>query len=248
MNRALVILFLIAISAPLTLNLVGVDGADAANENREMAPFPHWADTWQSATEYPDGFARWFEDHFGLRARLVRWFGEGRLFVLGVSPSSAVIKGRGRWLFYADDSGLDDYIGQQALTAAERAAWRESLVRAQDWLRRRGVAYVFTIAPDKHVIYPEYMPSSIRRTGSVSRMDQVYAALADTPVVAIDTRKALLEAKARERIYYITDTHWNERGALVAYRTIIEAVRQQVPSVAPAWNRNDSQALASWPK
>src|SRR5437016_4306621 len=104
MNRALVILFLIAISAPLTLNLVGVD---AANENRGMAPFPHWADTWQSATEYPDGFARWFEDHFGLRARLVRWFGEGRLFVLGVSPSSAVIKGRGRWLFYADDSGLD---------------------------------------------------------------------------------------------------------------------------------------------
>jgi hypothetical protein len=243
MNRALVVLFLIVISAPLTLNLVGVDGADPANENREMAPFPDRPGTWRSVTEYPNAFAHWFEDHFGLRARLVRWFGEGRLFVLGVSPSSVVIKGRDGWLFYADDSGLDDYISNQPLTVAERAAWRESLVRAQDWLHKRSVAYVFTIAPDKHVIYPEYMPRSIRPTGSVSRMDQVYAALADTAVIAIDTRKTLLEAKSRERLYYITDTHWNERGALVAYQAVIEAVRQQVPSVPPAWNRDDFDSI-----
>jgi alginate O-acetyltransferase complex protein AlgJ len=239
MNRALVLLFIIVISIPLAFTLAGVDGADPANENREMAPFPQRPATWQSAKDYPDAFVHWFEDHFGLRARLVRWFGESRLFGLGVSPSSTVIKGLDGWLFYGDDNGLDDFISRQPLTTGETEAWRESLVRAENWLHRRAVAYVFTIAPDKPVIYPEHMPPTIRRTGSVSRTDQVYAALAGTPVVAIDTRQALLEAKPRERLYYMTDTHWNQRGALVAYQAIIEAVRRQVPSVPPAWTRDD---------
>ncbi len=239
MNRAVVLLFLAVISTPLALNVLGVDGADPSNENREMAPAPHWTGTWQSAKEYPEAFGRWFEDHFGLRSRLVRWFGEGRLFLLGVSPSTTVLKGRNGWLFYADDSGVDDYVNREPLTRVEVGLWREALERARGWLHRRQIGFIFTIAPDKHVIYPEYVPPTIRRVGPVSRSDQIYAALADSDVAAIDVRNALLEAKTRERIYYLTDTHWNDRGALVAYQSIIEAARRQVPSVPPAWTRND---------
>jgi alginate O-acetyltransferase complex protein AlgJ len=159
-----------------------------------------------------------------------------------VSPSSAVIKGRDGWLFYGDDSGADDYVNRQPLSPVEVSAWRDAVTHAREWLERRHIAYVFTIAPDKHLIYPEFMPASIQRVGAMSRMDQVYAALSDTSVVTVDSRRALLEAKARERIYYVTDTHWNERGALVAYQAIIEAVRRQAPSVPPAWTRSDFDA------
>jgi hypothetical protein len=239
MNRALVILFVIMISTPATMNLVGLDGADPANENREMAPPARWTGTWQSATEFPDAFIRWFEDHFGMRAQLVRWFGESRWFLLGVSPSSAVVKGRDGWLYYADDGGLDDYIRKDPLKPAELDAWREALERADDWLRRRHIAFVFTVAPDKHVIYPENLPSSIRPTASASRTDQIYAALASTRVTTVDLRVPLLEAKSRERVYYITDTHWNDRGALVAYQAIIETARRLVPAVPQAWGQHD---------
>ena len=37
----LVALFLLVISLPLAANLAGVDGADPAAENRELAAFPH---------------------------------------------------------------------------------------------------------------------------------------------------------------------------------------------------------------
>ena len=239
MNRALVVLFLVIIAAPLATNLAGIDGADLTNENREMAPFPQWTGTWTSAAEYPGAFGLWFQDHFGFRARLVRWFGTSRLFLLGVSPSSAVLKGANGWLFYADDGGVDDYVNKTPLTPSETAAWREAMLRTRDWLRRQHAGYVFTIAPDKHVIYPEYVPASIHRVGSRSRTDQIYDALADTGVAAIDLRPTLLEAKTRERLYQLTDTHWNDRGALVAYQLIIDAARQHVPSVPPAWTRND---------
>src|SRR5262249_60826978 len=36
-----------------------------------------------------------------------------------------------------------------------------------------------------------------------------------------------------------TDTHWNDRGALVAYQAIITAARAQVQSIPPAWTRAD---------
>jgi alginate O-acetyltransferase complex protein AlgJ len=71
----------------------------------------------------------------------------------------------------------------------------------------------------------------------------VFGALADAGV-AVDLRPALFEARTRERIYHRTDTHWNERGALVAYRMIIEAVRQQLPAVPPAWQRSDFEAVS----
>jgi alginate O-acetyltransferase complex protein AlgJ len=239
MNRALVILFLAVITMPLAANLAGVDGADPDAEKRELAPFPHLDGGWRSAVAYPDAFGRWFEDHFAFRASLVRWYGETRLFALNVSPSSAVLKGRDRWLFYADDGGLDDYTNDRPLSQGEVAVWREATVRARDWLRHQGVAYVFAIAPDKHVIYPDQVPATLNRMRPTSRMDQVYAALRDTGVAAVDFRPALLEARSRERVYFLTDTHWNDRGALCAYDQIIDVLRRQVPSVPHAWNRDD---------
>src|SRR5207253_932985 len=95
---ALVVLFLVLIVLPLAANLAGRDGADRHAENREMAPFPRLDGTWQSNAGFGDAVAHWFEDHFGFRAALVRWYGETRLFWLGVSPSSTVIKGRNGWL------------------------------------------------------------------------------------------------------------------------------------------------------
>jgi hypothetical protein len=57
-------------------------------------------------------------------------------------------------------------------------------------------------------------------------------------------RPALGHAKARERLYQLTDTHWNARGAFVAYQQIIEAVRVQSPRVPAAWRRSDFVAEA----
>src|ERR1700720_2073566 len=93
-NALLVGLFAAVISLPLAANLAGHDGADPGAENRELATFPRLAGSWKAIVGYGHGLGVWFDDHFGFRASLVRWYGESRLFGLGVSPSAAVIKGR----------------------------------------------------------------------------------------------------------------------------------------------------------
>ena len=100
----------------------------------------------------------------------------------GVSPSKAVIKGRDGWLFYADDGAMADYAAAPPFTGAELERWRHTLQDTSDWLRAQGITYVFVIAPDKHVIYHEYMPETIRRT-SISRIDELVSYLREHSTV-----------------------------------------------------------------
>ena len=243
-QKTLVALFLALIGLPLTANLAGFDGANPLGENRSMAPFPRLEPGWSSLVAFPEALTGWFEDHFGFRSTLVRWYGEGRYFGLGVSPAASVIRGRDGWLFYADDHGMEDYTRESPFPAEQVEEWRETLVRSRAWLQARGVAFVFTIAPDKHVLYPEKLPDTIRPLGVPYRMDQVFEGLAGSSVAAVDLRPALRAAKARERVFEQTDTHWNERGAFVAYQRLVAAIREQLPAVPPAWERSDFDAVA----
>jgi alginate O-acetyltransferase complex protein AlgJ len=242
-NRLLAALFAIVISLPLAANLAGRDGADPGAENRELTAFPHLAPTWTAVAAFGPRASAWFEDHFGFRSALVRWHAESRLFLLRVSPTTAVVKGRDGWFFYGDDKSIEDYANAEPMTPAALANWRAAILRAIKWLHARGIAYVFTIAPDKHVIYEDQMPDTLARVTDISHTDQLFTTLQDTGV-AVDVRGWLFEAKARERIYQQTDTHWNDRGALVAYQRIIAAVRARVPTTPPAWRREDFDPIA----
>lgn len=83
--------------------------------------------------------------------------------------SPAVVRGAGGWFFYGDDKAIDDYANAEPLTPEAIANWRAAVRAAARWLDARGIAYVFTIAPDKHVIYGEEMPPTIARINEVSR-------------------------------------------------------------------------------
>jgi hypothetical protein len=240
----LVLLFVATVALPLGATLAGVDGADPQAEKRDLAEFPRLDGSWASAALFPIRLSAWFDDHFAFRTTLVRLCGEMRYLGLGVSPNPSVVVGRGGWLFYGGDSGMDDYTRQKPFSAAELAAWRDSVVRTNQWLRARGIAYVFAIAPDKHVIYPEELPATIRPMAGATRMEQLLGALAGTGVATVDFRPALLEAKTRERLFDLTDSHWNRRGAFVAYQQTIEAVRAQNPAAGRAFAREEFEPVA----
>jgi hypothetical protein len=243
LNSVLVAGFLLVIALPLAANIAGRDGGDQEAENRDLAPFPKLEPTWRSVVSWPAGLDEWFQDHFGFRSTLVRWYGESRYYWLHVSPSTQVVRGKDGWLFYADDAGLDDFTNEDPLPPAEVENWRQTVLRARDWCRAHGIAYVFTIPPDKPVIYPEYYDDTVLQLTPVSRADQVFTATLDTGVV-IDVRQVMIAGKSRERLFHKTDTHWNERGAFLAYQQIVDAVHRQLPAVPPARDRSAFNATS----
>jgi hypothetical protein len=229
--RALVATFLVVLVAPGAGMLLGVDLQGPRAENRTLAPRPPLAWDWSTLRAWPEAATKYFEDHFAFRSRLVRWQAELRLAVHG-TPSPDVFVGRDGWFFYAEDGAAQDYASQTPFAPDELELWRQTLQHTYDWLRRRGIAYVFVIAPDKHAVYPEFMPPAIARVRE-SRSEQLVAYLrAHTDVPVADLRPALLAAKGGDRLYHRTDTHWNDRGAFVGYQEIVRVLGRQL-TIAP---------------
>ena len=232
-DRTLIAIFIATLCLPMTGMVLNLDRDAPSGENRTLASWPQFQWDVSSLRALPEQLTRYFEDHFAFRERLVRWQAIVRLRGLGVSPSTSVIKGRDGWLFYADDGAMEDYAEAPPFTGAELELWRQMLQDTSDWLRAQGIAYVFVIAPDKHVIYQEYMPDTIQRT-AISRIDQLVSHLRQRSTVRVaDPRPPLFAAKASERLYHRTDTHWNDRGAFVGYQSIIDALAEEVPALRP---------------
>lgn len=241
LHGLLVVAFIGIVFTPPIASLLGTDGADPKAENRTLAAFPQVSASWQDIVNYLPGLDAWFSDHFAFRSTLVKWYGLSRYLWLGVSPSSSVVLGPRGWLFFADDGGLQDFTNAAPLSEREIQTWRDVVVRAQRWCRARGIAYAFTVLPDKGSIYPELFPQTARRITRLSRMDQVMTAITDTGA-AIDVRQALMDEKRNVRVFQKTDTHWNQRGAYIGYRTIINALRLQVPAIPPPKPLSDFDA------
>ena len=214
---------MLAISVPLVATVTTDEPEDAFEENREPAPLPAWPHDRESLAAWPDAFTKYFADHFAFRSQLVRWQSRFRVQVLRSSTTPDVILGRDGWLFYGTDGAAEDYSGSRPFTEIELEAWRDTLQHTQDWLQQQGIDYVFAVAPDKHVIYPEFMPAGVNQGLSHSRAEQLLDHLrAHSTVHVADLRPPVLSARNAGRLFHVTDTHWNDLGAFVAYRQVIE--------------------------
>lgn len=222
--RLVVVTFAAALAAPLagTIGRIGTDTPAAESSlarDRQPGLFA-WLD--------------YFDTHFGFRQQLVHAHALASIRAMNVSPSPTVIKGRDGWLYYADDDALEDYESSSPMSDAELRDWANALVSTRDALRAQGIAYLFVLAPDKHVIYPEHLPASIHRVRPMYRMDELIEYLhAQTDLTVLDLRPALLSRKEMEQVYFRTDTHWNDAGAFAAYQAILGAAAQAVPGLVP---------------
>lgn len=264
-ERLLVALFLLTLVTPGLATLAGVDAGATRGENRDLAPAPDVAPTWQAVSAFPAAFTSWFQDHFAFRARLVRWQAAFRLLALRVSPAPSVLRGKDGWLFYADDGATEDYLNASPLSDADLATWATTLQHTQDALTAQGITYLFVLTPDKHALYPEYMPDGIRRASDTSRSDQLVAYLAaHTTVPVLDLRTVLVPAKRDARLYHRTDSHWNDLGALVGANAILTRLQSlsggrltgvapdpldrftRVDAPSPGWDLTRMLGLETW--
>jgi SGNH hydrolase-like domain, acetyltransferase AlgX len=227
-----VALFFGLILAPAATQLAQL-GAAPGQENRILAPPPQWVG-FRRLRDFTKATDAYIDDHFGLRDRLVYWNSRLR-YRLGASSTPKVVIGSDGWLFYAGEKIIEQHTGDDVFTPAELERWVEVMTANRDWLARRGIAFIITIAPDKSTIYPEKLPTHPRPPGRITRADQLVARLRTTDLVLVDPRQSLREAKRSfPKLYFEGDSHWTQRGAFIAYSQLMEAVRAKFPNAALA--------------
>lgn len=244
MKHVLSILFLVAISLPLGVQLAGRAAGTQANEKRKLAPWPAAPTRLAAVWKYPGKFAAYYGDNFGLRAQLIRLHGVALYRLFGMSPSDKVLTGRDGWVYYADDSSLEDYRSLEPFPPADMEKWRQVLEARREWVEKQGGKFVVVFACDKYLIYPEFMPPAYRRKPGPYRVDELTQYLAKNSKLTVVALHEPLVAAKRDRLYHRTDTHWNDRGAFVGYREILAAVGQKPLDYVPVETQTAGWDLA----
>ena len=248
-DRIVALLFVLALVIPLAGVVMKRNLEETAFEKRRTVAWPAAPSSLAAWRTFPSAFEAAFADRFGGRDRLIALHHFTKTAVFGVSPVDKMLIGRDGWLFFLGEDGksLDrDYRGISPYAPDEGKQVAAELKRRHDFLASLGIPYIVMIVPDKHTIYPEYLPAWVKRVEGETRLDKLYAALRAYPEVKVlDIRPALLAAKSRERLYFKTDSHWNYLGATVGYDELMKAVKAVVPSVphvpadarrtCPAW-------------
>jgi hypothetical protein len=237
-DAAVIVLLLGAIWLPL----VGVSLLDrfrtTANDLRQLAAFPELSLERRVLRAFPAKFEDYWNDHFGFRGVLIHCLNVAKVRWLRVSTSTNVQFGRDPWLFYTYTPAGLNYDVVRPFTTEELWRWQRVLEERQQWLAGRGCRYLLFVPPDKQTIYPEHTDPTLRPLHAESRLDQLVRHLRQhSTVPVLDIREAMHEAKSRERLYHMTDSHWNDRGAFVGYEHLAAVLADWFPQIHP-WPRS----------
>ncbi len=211
-------LFFIVLGLPLAQMILSVVPEMATHENRTLAQMPH-IQKMGDLRNYNKNFEIYFNDHYGFRSYLVRLNSFLHLTAFNTSPTRRVIIGEQGWLWYDDPRdgvNLKDFYGGTNFNAEELKRIKDNILHMHKELQKIKIHFLLVVAPNKHTIYPEYLPANIQQLrGRITQLDQVTQVLNNSGVDFIDLRSKLLTEKERTTypLYYRTDTHWNNIGA-----------------------------------
>jgi hypothetical protein len=213
--------------------LFKLDHAPATVENRRPSSWPRFEGITLSAA-FISGIEAYFNDHFGFRKQLVRWNNHWKGQLFKDASGRDVLIGREGWLFLASGRMFEHWTRQIRWSEQEMSAWARFLEQRRDWLRERGIKYIFVVPADKHTVYPEFLPEWMQKGSQPSKIEQLSAFMkAHSTVAVLDLAPALIEARKLHPSYLKTDTHWNLFGAFAGARALVAALRLQCPGLEP---------------
>jgi tetratricopeptide (TPR) repeat protein len=229
-KKVLITIFIIVIFTPPIKTVFGLKHVISQTENRKLASIPELRMNLQSFQKFPFKFERYYKDHFGFRNKLVYLNSYFKANWVKVSPVPHVIIGKGNWLFWTGQGLIKDFRGLISLSTLQLETWKKNLEYKKNWLEKRSIRYLCVVAPDKQSIYPEYMPSYQNKVNKKTRFDQLLDYLKNkSDVKIIDLRPPLRGAKGNDLLYFQRDSHWNHKGAYIAYKSIMNQVLSWFP-------------------
>lgn len=151
-----------------------------------------------------------------------------------IGSSLAWYQGKDNWIFLGNSS--ESCVAKLKLSVTPSADQLESTTRIFSNISqaalKQNVHVALIVGPDKSSIYPEYLPKELKPS-SVRYSSFFLEELKKLPNLTVyDPTSDLLKLKDTEGIfYYKTDTHWNNKGAFLAYSGLANILGLPIPQV-----------------
>jgi alginate O-acetyltransferase complex protein AlgJ len=182
--------------------------------------------------QHLDGY---FSDHFPFKNKFIaqsNWLFKGVFHE--TNANSQVLWGKNEWLFYNatinDEKGINEAFGYKALTTSELQKIKRNVQTIKKWCEGNDIHFELLICPNKHSIYPEYLPDSYQNQGPKSQLNQI---VTYDPSILNLIKKLRDSKKTNKELYYRYDTHWNQYGAYLAVKEIVHRLQKKYPFIKP---------------
>lgn len=221
MKKILMICFLGLLIGPNVMGFFADRGEAVNTEKRELASWPVLSG--ENLSEYPSQVEAFINDHAPFRQKFLDAYARLNLDVFDSIDSADVIKGKSGWLFYTGNESVDDYIGTNLFKENELEMITEKLLRLRDTYAH-GKEFIFMVAPNKEIVYSQYMPDSYPRSHDNGKAWQLVRYLREHSDIKVIYPAELLKEEGKDSLlYYKTDTHWNSAGGFLAVQELIGA-------------------------
>ena len=227
MKRILLIIFTVFCVAVCLVPSVGMlfrpTDEPIGNERQTAAPSVTKKDG-SFNFNYFNELGGYYEKHFAFRPEMIQADAAIQSKAFFTSNIDTVLVGKNNWLYYT--SSTDDYLGRNTLSETEINGVVHNLSLIQRYSEANGARFMFTVAPNKNTLYPEYMPYTYSAEVSGTRnRDLLHNALRDSGVNYCDLFDPL--SAQDETLYFAQDSHWNNKGALLAYNEVLDSLQKQ---------------------
>lgn len=148
--------------------------------------------------------------------------------------TNIVIQGKDNFLFYAIDLGneapLKDYLGTNNFSKTEYENAFTYLNNVQNECKKSGITFAAIIPPNKSQVYFRNMPLNYYHS-DISRTDKLIDYLQNKEIRIFNPKNILTNESVNHHIYLRYDTHWNNIGAFIALKYLLENIGYKLPSV-----------------
>ena len=240
---------LLFIIACLTLCLIPFVGmfffpTTETTENRPIAAAPKLlTEDGSFNANYFSDFETYFNEHMALRNRLVSTDAKIQKEFFAESNVSGVIVGTKGWLYYA--STLDDYLGKSVMSERELYNLAHNFLMIQEYVEGKNVPFALMIPPNKNTLYGENMPYHASYLINQDHNAKLLAPLLSEKGVNYLNLFEMFETQ-EEVLYLKRDSHWNTKGACLAYNGIMDMLalkHEDYSSTEPVLEKNDNGDL-----
>ncbi len=224
MKKTLMILYIVAglLVCVLPFAAMTVYQTDTTTENRTLASAPQLWKEGKPNTDYFEELSAYFNDHFAFRNELVSVDAKMMNKGFGVSNVDTVVTGKEDWLYYTDS--VDDYLGQETMNERQVFNTVNNLRILQQYVQDQGAEFVFTVAPNKNSLYGEHMPYYLsKKVSDVTNISLLTPQMKDMGIRYVDLFSVF--QKETEVLYLKRDSHWNNKGAALAYNAIMDELK-----------------------
>lgn len=218
------LLYIIIVFAILLVPFLGMSfwATDRTTENTTLSEWPAFVKDGKPNINYLEDMGDYFEDHFAFRLQMLT--ANALIWSKGFDTSTTdqVVTGKDDWLYFSGT--MDDYTGRDLLSDRELKAIVHNLSLMDSYVEFCGGRLIVTAAPNKNTLYNSAMPYYYQK-GETSNLERLVPLLEEAGIEYVDLTETFQNED--EVLYFKRDSHWNNKGALLAYNAVMDAMGRE---------------------